>query len=278
MERKKRSKNIILKMFVILVEAYVLWCLLLFLLQDNIMFPKPKGNNSQKKLLKILNGKEIFITTEEGYKVEAWFFPGYGKKKKKPVVIFFHGNGELIDYWPWKLEEYRKMGISVLLPEYRGYGRSEGKPGEEELFEDSKKFYDLITKREDVDRSKIIYHGRSLGGGVACKLASKFPPKALILQSTFISVPRLALKYLVPPFLVRNPFYNDRIIPKLQIPILIIHGKRDKVIPVWHGRYLSKLAKNCVYYEVDSGHNDMPMDEKFWEKIHKFLKENNIIN
>ena len=112
-------------MFVILIEAYVLWCLLLFLLQDNIMFPKPKGNNSQKKLLKILNGKEIFITTEEGYKVEAWFFPGYGKKKKKPVVIFFHGNGELIDYWPWKLEEYRKMGISVLLPEYRGYGRSE---------------------------------------------------------------------------------------------------------------------------------------------------------
>src|SRR5688572_30832441 len=107
--------------------------------------------------------------------VEGWFLPAYGVAAGRPgpAVIFAHGNAEIIDPYALELEPYRRMGVSVLLPEFRGYGRSGGEPSEEGITDDFVAFHDLLAARPDVDPSRIVFHGRSLGGGVVCALAAR---------------------------------------------------------------------------------------------------------
>ena len=192
-----------------------------------------------------------------------------------PLVVFFHGNAELIDYQSTIVEGYRRLGCSVLLPEYRGYGRSAGKPSEQAIVADAVRFYDEITRRPDVDPSRIVFHGRSLGGGPAAALAARRSAKALVLESTFTSVADMASAYLAPSFLVKNKFHTDRVLPTLEIPVLIFHGTRDDIIPVAHGRRLRDLATHGTYVEYDCKHNDFPGDENedaYWEQVAAFLR------
>src|SRR5260221_6607706 len=120
--------------------------------------------------------ERIVIRSSEG-DVEAFFLPAFATSdgERKPAVVFAHGNGEIIDQWADVLEPYRAMGIGVLLPEYRGYGRSEGTPSEAAITQDFVEFYDGVVARADVDPSRIVLHGRSLGGGVVCALARHRP-------------------------------------------------------------------------------------------------------
>ena len=169
---------------------------------------------------------------------------------------------------------YGKIGVSVFLPEYRGYGRSAGKPSEKEIAADMIRFYDLLIRRADVDPSRIVFHGRSVGGGVAADLATRRTPAALILESTFSSIAAMALKFGAPPFLLKHPFRTDRVVEGLDVPMLIFHGTRDTVVPVSHGRRLHKLARGSTYVEYNSDHNDFPgegNEEAYWREIQAFL-------
>lgn len=209
-------------------------------------------------------------------RVEAWFVPALGvdSDHPSPAVIFFHGNAELIDYQDHIVRRYHAMGISVLLPEYRGYGLSGGTPSQEGIRSDCVKFYDWLIQRPGVDASRIVFHGSSLGGGVACDLATQREPAALILQSTFASVASMAHGYGVPSFLAKHPFRNDLYVAGSDVPKLIFHGCRDEIIPIAHGRKLRDLAPNALYIEYDCGHNDWPgrsNTEAAWGAIRSFL-------
>ena len=215
--------------------------------------------------------------------MEAWFFPAKPDPSGKPapVVIYFHGNAELIDQQERIVEGYSKLGLSVFLPEYRGYGRSAGKPSEKEIGADMIRFYDRLIQRGDVDPSRIVFHGRSVGGGVAADLAVRRAPAALILESTFSSIASMALKFGAPPFLLKHPFRTDRVVEALDVPILIFHGTRDTVVPVSHGRRLHKLARGSTYVEYNSDHNDFPgdgNDEAYWREIQAFLVRPGILS
>ncbi|UCD27940.1 MAG: alpha/beta hydrolase, partial [Planctomycetota bacterium] len=120
----------------------------------------------------------------------------------------------------------------------------------------------------------------SLGGGVAAQLAARRRPVAMILESSFSSVAVMAHKYGCPMFLARHPFRTDKVITKLDIPILIFHGKRDSIIPAWHGRKLRDLAPKDTYIEYNCGHNDFPgrfNEDEYWGEIEKFLISNGVI-
>jgi fermentation-respiration switch protein FrsA (DUF1100 family) len=191
-----------------------------------------------------------------------------------------HGNGELIDdclnYR--EIQQYLGLGISILLPEYRGYGRSQGKPSEKNISDDMVKFYEWLQMRPEVDRSRIIIHGRSLGGAVAAALASRKNPAALILESTFSSMIPFAHRYGIPGFLCRNPFRTDRILPRLACPIFISHGRNDRLIPVSHGRRLHRVALQSEYVETATGHNDRPQNwNEYWGKIVAFVRKNKLL-
>ena len=211
-----------------------------------------------------------------GQQTEAWFIRGDGRGPQNPgpAIIYFHGNAEVIDQCLHydEIQSYLRSGISVLLPEYRGYGRSQGEPSEKGITEDIRKFYQWLIVKPEVKKSKIIFHGKSLGGGVATALAAEHLPAALILESTFTSIASFSMRYAVPSFLCRHPFRTDRRIASLECPILILHGSKDKVIPVAHGRRLHKLADNSEYVEWAKGHNDPPPDwEAYWKTIWLFL-------
>jgi uncharacterized protein len=211
--------------------------------------------------------------------VEAWFLPADAVEtgQKAPLVIFAHGNGELIEHWPAALDPYRRMGMHVLLPEYRGYGRSAGLPSERAIVGDFVRFYDLACARPDVDARRVVLHGRSLGGGVVCALAHTRKPAALLLESTFTSVPDVARQWLVPKALIADKFDSASVIASFDLPILIFHGTCDRVVPFEHGVKLSRLARRSRLVRYECDHNDLPRGAgEYWAEIRRFLREEGI--
>lgn len=165
-----------------------------------------------------------------------------------------------------------------MLVEYPGYGRSGGRPSQKSITAAFVAAYDAVISREDVDPSKIILFGRSVGGGAVCALAHHRPSAALILVSTFTSIQAMAAKFLTPKFLVRDPFDNLEVVQGYEGPILVIHGRNDRIIPFAHGNRLHRAAKNSQLITYESGHNDCPPDmDQFWQDIELFLTDHKII-
>jgi fermentation-respiration switch protein FrsA (DUF1100 family) len=258
---------------ILVILAYVLWCVILYSYQDHLVWPRELA---QPQSAKPKNAQAVSLPIEGGGAVEAWFVPAKPDERGKPApaVIYFHGNAELIDQQDRIVEGYSRIGLSVFLPEYRGYGRSAGTPSEKEIAADMIRFYDLLMRRADVDPSRIVFHGRSVGGGVAADLATRRTPAALILESTFTSITAMALKFGAPSFLLKHPFRTDRVVEGLDVPMLLFHGTRDTVVPVSHGRRLHELARGSTYVEYNSEHNDFPgegNEDAYWREIQAFL-------
>ncbi len=226
-------------------------------------------------------GAEVWtIDLEGGGAGEAVFIPA-GGDGRSPAVVFFHGNAETVDDQAWIVERYRRLGWAILLPEYRGYGRADGHPSEQGLVADAVAFYDRLAARADVDARRIVFHGRSLGGGVAVQVADRRRPAAMILQSTFSSMAAMSYRYGVPQFVCREPYRSDAVLPRLEVPVFIAHGTEDGIIPVDHGRRLNELARDSTFVTFECGHNDFPgvaNDERYWEAIVEFLGQAGLLS
>ncbi|MBX3395168.1 MAG: alpha/beta hydrolase [Phycisphaerae bacterium] len=265
-----------------LAVLYLCWCLLLIVGQRWLVFPdfaSPEPSVEEK-----YDNSTVVLNRDlgDGDQVVAWFVPCPAARKgiASPLVVYFHGNAEIIDSQRFAIELYRAIGCSVLLPEYRGYGRSAGQPSEAAIVDDAVFFVNEALKRPEVDPKRVVYHGRSLGGGVAVQTAARLKPRALILGSTFTSLRPFARRYLAPAFLLRSPFDTDQVLPMFDIPILIHHGTRDNIVPVWHGRELQRIGRDVTYIEYDCMHNDFPGDanlDRYPREIEKFLQKNGII-
>lgn len=273
--------NLLAKTFAWALLLYGAYCIFLFLVQRAVLFPRKQIPLPPEGVTDIHTGvfETIWLKTDYG-NVEAWFLPPVNSPVgvPAPAVIFGHGNAELIDYWPIALKNFTRMGIGLLLVEYPGYGRSGGTPTERSIRHVFVAAYDALVSRETVDPSRIVLFGRSLGGGAVCALAPKRPSAALILMSTFTSVPAMASKFLVPRFLVRDPFNNFDTIKRYPAPVLIIHGRDDGIIPFSHASDLHRAAKNSTLIVDRAGHNDCPSDwNVFWKDLKLFLMNNGII-
>lgn len=212
--------------------------------------------------------------------VEAWFLPPLGPGEEPagepfPTLVFAHGNGELIDFWPEVFEEPRRWGVGVLLVEYPGYGRSGGSPSERSVTESMVAAYDRLLERPGVDPDAVVGYGRSLGGGAVCALAARRPVAALVLESTFRSVRSLAGSMLVPGFLIRDPFDNLAVISAFEGPVLLIHGKEDTIIPAAESKALHEAAPDSTLHLIACGHNDCPRP---WGMMRSFLDQRGIVS
>lgn len=206
--------------------------------------------------------------------VEAWFLPPLAGSGRAPVLVFTHGNAEIIDYWVDVFQEPRKWGMAVLLVEYPGYGRSGGSPTQKSITEVMLSAYDAIVARPDVDGERIVAYGRSVGAGAACALAASRDVAALILESAFTSVRPFARRMLVPGALVLDPFDNVNVVSEFTGPILILHGERDNIIPPAHARELHAAALNSELVMAPCGHNDCPRP---WQEIYSFLESHRLL-
>ncbi len=256
------------------VIGYVAWYATLYFYQDRMLFPADLAPPPMPGAPR--NTTVLTIPADGGGKVEAWLLPAPNANADRPapLVIYFHGNAELIDFQDEIAGGYRRLGFAVLLPEYRGYGRSAGRPSQTAIVADAVQFLDEALKRPDVDRARVVIHGRSVGGGVAAQVAARRRPAAMILESTFTSIGSMARGYGGPAFLARHPFRTDRILPTLNVPLLLFHGTRDSIIPVAHGRKLHALVPQATYVEYDCDHNDFPgrgNDKAYWQTIERFL-------
>lgn len=266
--------NILIKILTVTLFLYLVYCGFLFVIQRQMLFPRYLL--SPPYHIENISGLEkIWVTTSFG-KIESWFLPQTSRRVSgpAPAVIFAHGNGELIDFWPHEFKNLTHLGIGVLLVEYPGYGRSKGSPSQKNITQAFIRAYDMLVARPDVDPSRIILFGRSLGGGAVCTLAAQRPSAALILMSSFVSVRSFASKYLVPDFLVRDSFDSLAVVQAYHGPVLVVHGRFDDVIPYKHGASLYQAARNGQLISYDSGHNDCPPSwDIFWRDFETFLND-----
>ncbi len=271
----RKIKPPLLRVATISVTVWLIGCVSLCVMQEQMIYP---GHAMELLSVPPPPFVEVLTLPVDDGQVEAWYAPAIGAPGRAPgaapLVVYLHGNAELMDYQSEVIHRYRAMGFNVLVPEFRGFGRSAGKPSQEAIGEDMAAFYDMVIDRPQVDAQRVLFHGRSLGGAIAVDLATRRKPDAVILDATFTSMARMAAQYLAPPFIVRHPYRNDRVLPKLGVPTLISHGTNDEIISVKHGRKLAKITPDAVYYEYDCSHNDFPGASDvnlYWRRVAEFV-------
>lgn len=232
--------------------------------QRAIIYPHPPAASSPPRLPESVEALRLGPNGD----VEAWLLRPPQTSGQFPLLLFMHGNGELIDHWLAPFSELSRRGVGVLLVEYPGYGRSGGSPNQDSISQIAAAAYDLGVRLPGVNPDAIIAYGRSLGGGAACQLARLRPISGLILESTFTSLPELASRLGLPGFLVRDQFPNLSVVSSLSVPVMVIHGERDDLIPIAHGEALAQAA-NVPLIRLPCGHNDCPRP---WAQILAFLE------
>jgi pimeloyl-ACP methyl ester carboxylesterase len=255
-------------LLIVLLLAY--WAAL-FVSQRALLFPAPPLAGAPPRP----NDAEVVWLESAAGAVEAWYLPPLGSARgPAPLLLFTHGNGELIDYWPSEFEEPRRWGLAVLLVEYPGYGRSSGAPSQRSVTATVLAAFDWAYRQRLVDGTRIIAYGRSVGGGAATALASERPVAAMILESTFTSVSVFARRFGAPAFLVRDRFDNLAVVRRFTRPLLILHGEHDEMIPAAQGRALHAAQPASKLHLMPCGHNDC---EPPWIAIERFLTEHRLL-
>lgn len=259
--KKTTLKRRIMTWLCILIGLYVAYCAVLYFGQTAMMFPVDMAGQPGPGLPTSEGGpsEQIELTTDEG-DTAAWFIPAPGcdADHPAPVVVFFHGNAELIDQQQSILRLYHGIGVSLFMVEYRGYGHSDGTPSGKHIVQDTVAMLEDLLKRPEVDAERVVLHGRSIGGGLAAQVALRIRPQALIVESTFKSVSSMAMRYGVPPFLVKSPLRSEAAFKQLDLPILIMHGERDQIVPVSHAHALEAAGGNTTLLLFDADHNTLP--------------------
>jgi len=235
-------------------------------LERALLFPGSRAMLAGGELER-LGGESVWLDHEAG-RSEAFWLPAHGRRGKGPLLVYAHGNGELIDHWISEWEPARNAGVSVLLVEYPGYGRSAGRPSQRSVSAAMRAAYDWSLRQPAVDAQRVVGHGRSLGGGAVCQLARERALAALVLESTFTSVRDVARGLGFPGFLVADPFESLGVVRRFEGAVLVLHGERDEVIPFAHAEALHAAAAGSDLHRLACGHNDCPRP---WPVLLRFL-------
>ena len=232
---------IVLKwILVIAAIIYVGGVAALFLLQRSFLFPVPARERIAPAAAGLPHVEEHVLTTADGEKIIVWHVP---PKPGRPVILYFHGNGDYLAAFFPRFRDLVADGIGIVAPAYRGYSGSTGSPSEQGLLQDAAAAYAFTAARHGPDR--IIAWGFSLGTGVAVAVAAGQKIDKLILEAPYSSVADIvALRFPFFPvrLLVRDPFRSDERIALVRVPLLVMHGADDQTIPIQFGEQLFALA------------------------------------
>lgn len=261
------------------VIIYLIYCGLLFFFQRRILYPR--GMVQPLSLNAELEAKvqKMQVETQHG-RAEAWYIAPDPEAAvyPAPVILMAHGNAELIDGLLVEFSWLCAEGAGLFLVEYPGYGRAEGTPSQKSITDTFLAAYDALIKRTDIDPRKIVFFGRSLGSGPVCALSTLRPSAAMVIISGFTGTRAFAAGYLVPAFLIRDPYDNMTALAHYHQPVLIVHGDRDDIIPYAHASRLAGAARQSTLISYPCGHNDCPPDDQqFRRDLLVFLKQAGII-
>ena len=256
------------EIILIIFLIYLIIILILFIFQRNLLYhPKINKYYSQSLDHEI---KNIYIGKK--HKLKAWY---HFKNNRYKTLLFFHGNAGNLENRIYKLNEISKLNINYLIFAYRGFDNNPGKPSELVLYEDANSAISWLNSNNIPD-SKIILYGESLGTAVAIHIAQNKKFAGLILESPFTSMIEMGKKYypfLPVKFILKDKFDSINKVDKLVSPVLLMHGKNDKIVPFSMGKTLfDKLKVKKFSYFNEFGDHMMEFDENLILQIKNFLK------
>lgn len=203
---------------------------------------------------------DLTIPTDDGERLHGWWIPSR-VAPARGHVLFFHGNAGNVSHRLDHALALTAAGLDVLLVDYRGYGRSTGRPNEAGLYRDARASLAALRSGGQVDPARIVYMGESLGGAVALELALAEPPLVCVLQSTFTSLRDMARVHYPSAFsgLAGEAYPNRERIARLRAPSLILHGDADEIVPLEHAHALLAAAPEPrrLHIVAGAGHNDL---------------------
>lgn len=238
------------------VALYVGAAFLMWSLQSRLVF-FPDPNLLTDPAAHDLPFEDVWLNTDDGERIHGWFVAA---SEDAPVVLFLHGNAGNVSHRINTLEMFKRLDMSVLIIDYRGYGRSSGKADEQGSYNDALAAWQHLIQERGISPQRIIIFGRSLGGGVASWLASQEKAGALVLESTFRSIPAIAAdhyRWLPVRLLARIHYDTEAWLENIESPTMILHSKDDEIINFEHGQTLYRQVVNPVEFVTLIGdHNN----------------------
>jgi hypothetical protein len=202
----------------------------------------------------------VSVRTADGERLAAWYLPPRGQSGKAGAVLWFHGNGETVGGLAPVIRELRPAHAALLVVEYRGYGESSGTPTVANALADADAAWEWLAARPDVDPSRIVVYGRSVGSGPALHLGATHPIAGLVLESAFTSLRAMARAHypIFPSALAGPGFDNLAAIALVRAPVLFMHGDADRTVPIAMGREMAAALPGSSEFWVirGAGHNE----------------------
>ncbi len=253
--------------------GYALLILFFIVAQGFYIFEPGKKYRSPKDIVMNEDFQEVTLRTSDNLVLDAWLHEG---DVQKPAILYLHGNNRELAYFAPRLVPYIKAQYTVLMLEYRGYGRNAGRPSEEGLITDALAGYKYLKQK---GYKVVVVHGFSLGTGVAMGLADLAPVDGVILEAPFYSLLSLAQEkfpYLPVSLILRDPFLSNQRMHRLEEPLLILHGTNDETIPYHHSKRLfaetKKPHKTAVF--IEGGTHLNLLEKKMFDAIFPWLEKN----
>ncbi len=260
-----------LYIYIILAIAavYLILCLIAYWIQEWFIF-HPEQLPDNFKYQYEYPFEEIFLEPEEGVKINGLHFK---LPRSKGVVFYCKGNSRSVKGWGKFARDFLGKGYDFFMIDYRGFGKSRGKRTEAAMYQDAQYAYDYIKER--YPEEKIIIYGRSIGSGFATNIAAANKPQKLILDSPYYSFIDIASRYL-PIFpvskILKYHIRTDLWMKDVTCPVFILHGTKDRIIPLKSGIKLSKIAQQGILIPIeDAGHNNLPRFAAYHDHLYAIL-------
>ena len=247
--------------------------LMLSLLERILVFPAPPRNSSDW-VAADLPHEDVYFEGDGGVRLHGWYVP---HPTPRGVALYCHGNGEHVAHLASRLKILHQLRLNVFAWDYRSYGKSEGKPHEDNVIADALRAYRWLADRADVDPSEVILIGSSLGGAVAVQLAGEHPIRGLVIERSFAELTEAAayhFPWLPVRWLMRNEFRSVDHIAKYRGPLLQVHGTADEIVPYEMGVRLFEAAAtdNKRFITVEGGSHNEPLPESYYLQLDAFLQ------
>ncbi len=221
--------------------------------------------------------EDVWLSVDSNVRLFGWYVDA---GPTRPVLLWCHGNAGNISHRLPNLSELHQRGISVFIFDYRGYGKSTGSPSEAGLYQDALAAYDFLMTYKAVHPQHLIIFGRSLGAAVACEVSRLRSAAGLILEGAFPSIQSMAdHHYLGLParWFVDATFNLREKLVQISMPLLIIHGEKDTIVPVQFGRQVFEAAREpkSWYHVRGAGHNDVPIvgGKDYFQTLRTFIQK-----
>jgi pimeloyl-ACP methyl ester carboxylesterase len=251
-----------------IIGGIVLLSIAVYFLQDYFIF-KPEKLDSGFQFKYDVPFKELNFDVEPGVRLNGLHF---FREAPKGLILYFHGNTRSIKGWARYAKDFYRYNYDVVLIDYRGFGKSTGKRNEKEMLQDVQFIYHSLA--EQFSENHLIVYGRSLGSGFAVKVASDNNPRYVILDSPYYNFKKVIERFLpVLPirYVLRYQLRTDKWIIKVKCHVYIIHGTRDRLIPIAHSEQLQSLnPRKITLIRIHGGrHNNLPQ----FDEYHNFLRD-----